>query len=261
MTRSLHLVQAGIDNGDKKWIEEAAKRGLRSAPVWVVPKSANVGDDVVIYIGGLGFFATGRVGSTPKLRRNWANRYGAALESLRLITPPISLATIRRHIPDLTWAIYPRSITTPSPRIATQVHSLVSQRRRTGLPDLTVEALEEANIEELRQVALLRSTRSVSARATVRLNRVRSHAIRLYVLRRAAGSCEWCEVDAPFVTSDGSAYLEPHHVTRLADGGPDHPAKVIGLCPNCHRRAHYAADAKKFNEGLIKKLRSIETTG
>jgi len=26
---------------------------------------------------------------------------------------------------------------------------------------------------------------------------------------------------------------------------------VIALCPNCHRRAHYAVDAESFNEGLI----------
>ncbi len=26
----------------------------------------------------------------------------------------------------------------------------------------------------------------------------------------------------------------------LADGRPDHPASVISLCPNCHRRAHHS---------------------
>ncbi|WP_421188799.1 HNH endonuclease [Aeromonas enteropelogenes] len=30
---------------------------------------------------------------------------------------------------------------------------------------------------------------------------------------------------------------------RLSDGGPDHPANVIALCPNCHRRAHHALDS------------------
>jgi 5-methylcytosine-specific restriction protein A len=44
--------------------------------------------------------------------------------------------------------------------------------------------------------------------------------------------------------------LEPHHIRRVADGGPDHPEWVIGVCPNCHRRAHYAEDKVEFNETL-----------
>jgi 5-methylcytosine-specific restriction endonuclease McrA len=261
MPRTLHLIQAGVQNGDKDWLERAARRHLRSSPTWVVPRGAAVGDDVILYIGGYGFFATGRVGSLPRPRRNWPNRYGAVIESIRLIGPAISLATIQRRIPELTWAIYPRSITTPQPDVARRVRSLVADRRRTGMPDLSAEALEAANIDELRRVALLRSVRSVSARSSVHLYRARSQAIRLYVLRRANGTCESCLADAPFSRADGSPYLEPHHVTRLADDGPDHPAKVIGLCPTCHRRAHYAIDAKKFNVGLIRRLQRIETAG
>jgi predicted HNH restriction endonuclease len=33
---------------------------------------------------------------------------------------------------------------------------------------------------------------------------------------------------------------------------------VIALCPNCHRRAHFANDTKKFNQSLVRKLRRIE---
>jgi hypothetical protein len=57
MTR-IHIVQGGVDNGDKKWIEKAARRKLRS-PSWIAPKSVQIGDDVVVYIAGYGFFATG----------------------------------------------------------------------------------------------------------------------------------------------------------------------------------------------------------
>ena len=77
-----------------------------------------VGDDVVIYIGGFGFFATARINSEPEPRSDWKNRYGASLAHVKLINPPISLSAIRRNIPKLTWAIYPRSVTTPVPRIA-----------------------------------------------------------------------------------------------------------------------------------------------
>lgn len=256
--RSLHLVQGGTENGDKAWLEKAARQHLKSSPNWVVPKSAIVGDDVVIYIGGYGFFATARIGSPTRPRRDWPGRYGAALAEIRLIAPAISLCTIQRRIPALTWARYPRSITTPSSEVAGKIASLVQHRRQTRMPDLSAEALEGANIDELHRVALLKSAASAPVRTSVHLYRVRSQAIRLYVLRRANGTCESCRTEAPFVRADGSPYLEPHHVTRLADEGPDHPAKVIGLCPNCHRRAHHAVDSKAFNRSLITRLREIE---
>jgi hypothetical protein len=256
--RTLHLTHGGIENGDKDWLEKAARRHLKSSPRWTVPKSAAVGDNVVIYIGGYGFFATARIGSAPRPRPDRPNRYGAVLAEIRLIAPAISLATIKRRIPELTWARFPRSITTPAEEVADRIALLVQQRRRTRMPDLSPKALEAANIDELRTVALLKSNASASARTSVRLYRARSQAIRLYVLRRANGACESCRAKAPFSRVDGSPYLEPHHITRLADDGPDHPAKVIGLCPNCHRRAHYSVDSKAFNRSLIGRLRKIE---
>ena len=61
------------------------------------------------------------------------------------------------------------------------------------------------------------------------------------VLERAKGVCEGCIGDAPFLrASDQSPYLEVHHKTRLADGGFDTVENAIALCPNCHRKLHYA---------------------
>jgi 5-methylcytosine-specific restriction endonuclease McrA len=254
---SLHIVQGGVENGDKVWLERAAKRRLRSAPTWVVPRDARIGDDVVVYIAEHGFFATAKIDSPPQPRRGWRNRYGATLSGIQLVLPAISLGTIQRRIPDLKWANYPRSITTPSPLLARRIFEVLRQRR-TRVPDHSKEALAVASLDELRQVALLRASPNVPPRIVQRLYRARSNAIRAYVLKRAEGTCEACGAGAPFRNVDGSFYLEPHHVTRLADDGPDHPAKVIGLCPNCHRRAHLAEDAKAFNRGLIKKLRRIE---
>jgi len=88
--------------------------------------------------------------------------------------------------------------------------------------------------------------------------RVRSEAVRAYVLKRAAGRCEGCGQPAPFNNKRGNPYLEPHHTTRIADGGPDHPAHVIGLCPTCHRRTHHAADGDEYNEELKQWLATRE---
>jgi len=86
----------------------------------------------------------------------------------------------------------------------------------------------------------------------------RSRDVRVYVLARANGKCEGCEAPAPFVRADGTPYLEPHHLRRLSDGGPDHPAHVIALCPNCHRRVHAGADGSAYNTILSERMVKIE---
>src|SRR5688500_15559237 len=129
----LHIVQGGVDNGDKDWLERASRRRLRHSS-WVAPKRVAVGDEVVIYVAGHGLFATARIDSEATPRSDWVNRYGAALTDVRLITPPISINTILRRVPSLTWARYPRSITTPSPVVSRGIKKLIEHRRRTGLP-------------------------------------------------------------------------------------------------------------------------------
>ena len=88
--------------------------------------------------------------------------------------------------------------------------------------------------------------------------RQRSTAVKIYVLRRAEGVCEGCNQPAPFKRPDGRAYLEPHHIRRLADSGPDHPRWVAALCPNCHRRVHHGADGAIFNQVLASKIAALE---
>ena len=68
--RNLHIVQGGIANGDKKWLEKAAKQHL-NARKWIVPKRVAIGDEVVICIAGYGFFATARISSLAKPREDW----------------------------------------------------------------------------------------------------------------------------------------------------------------------------------------------
>ena len=258
--RALHIVQGGIENGDKAWLEKAAIRKWR-AEFWTIPKNAKVGDEVVVFISGIGFFATAKVTSIPKpCGKDYPNRYCAGLDTVRLIKPAISFSAIEHELPRLTWTAYPRSYTTPPVPVAKQIRNLIANRRKTKLPNLDDTSLEEANLDELRAVAQLSARSKVAGKKAKAVYRARSTAIRLYVLSRANGCCEGCHAPAPFHKQDGIPYLEPHHTTRLSDGGPDHPARVIGLCPNCHRRAHYAEDAKKFNDSLKRKLARIEST-
>lgn len=112
-------------------------------------------------------------------------------------------------------------------------------------------------LAELRKTALQTPQETQSKEARVRVW-LRSRALRVYVMQRARGKCEACELPAPFTTSAGHPYLEGHHTRRLSDGGPDDPRWVIALCPNCHRRAHYGEDAETFNQALQDKLAVFE---
>jgi 5-methylcytosine-specific restriction protein A len=114
------------------------------------------------------------------------------------------------------------------------------------------------SLDELRAAASVTPARDAATRDVRRTLYHRSEAVRVYVLRRADKSCEGCGSPAPFKTKSGRPYLEPHHTRRLSDGGPDDPGSVIGLCPTCHRRAHYGEDATTFNERLIALAREIE---
>lgn len=110
--------------------------------------------------------------------------------------------------------------------------------------------LEGLSLPELRRRALDAPPGPRPPRESKHQAHSRSMAVRAYALSRAAGVCEACGNAAPFQTASGRPYLEPHHIRRVSDGGPDHPAWVSGVCPNCHRRAHYSADKAQFNDHL-----------
>jgi 5-methylcytosine-specific restriction protein A len=129
-----------------------------------------------------------------------------------------------------------------------------------------VEKMEESTIaeplrpiEELRLLAKAATIVSEATRSTgIRNVYQRSQDVRNYVLARARGRCEGCKASAPFIRKNGTPYLEPHHIRRLSDGGPDDPCFVIALCPNCHRRVHAGIDGDSYNSTLLFEMEIIE---
>lgn len=113
------------------------------------------------------------------------------------------------------------------------------------------------SLATLRRLALQAASENASKEQIVQNTAVRSEAIRLYALKRSQGTCEGCSVAAPFQGKEGP-FLEVHHLHRLSDGGPDHPANVIALCPNCHRRVHFGKDGSAYNEKLIEVVNDLE---
>jgi 5-methylcytosine-specific restriction protein A len=103
------------------------------------------------------------------------------------------------------------------------------------------------------------STPAQAGRATAkRTVYERSQNIRVYVLARADGQCEACSRPAPFVAVSGDPYLEPHHIRRLGDGGPDDPRFMAAVCPNCHREIHHGKHGRNINERLQSAVSSKE---
>ncbi|MDS1138963.1 HNH endonuclease [Pusillimonas sp. SM2304] len=94
---------------------------------------------------------------------------------------------------------------------------------------------------------------------SMREYRRRSAEVHQYARSRANGMCEACAQQAPFTALDHKAFLEVHHLTRLADDGPDTPSNVAALCPNCHRRAHYSLDREQFASILRGRILAIES--
>jgi 5-methylcytosine-specific restriction protein A len=111
---------------------------------------------------------------------------------------------------------------------------------------------------ELRDRAARTVGKQPKAREGKRTAWERSLDLKIYVRRRAAGTCEGCGKPAPFVARDGEAYLEPHHIRRLTDGGPDDYHHVIALCPTCHKRVHHAVDGTQYNRELTDRMAVIE---
>lgn len=142
--------------------------------------------------------------------------------------------------------------------------SIRSETAGSELPSVNISRPRErttlwnCSMSNLRELAITDSLPDGSQKERKAFVRQRSEAVRVYVLRRANGVCEGCSSPAPFMTSDNRPYLEPHHIRRLADGGPDHPRWVVALCPNCHARVHYGADGNKFNAELIDRLSVLE---
>jgi 5-methylcytosine-specific restriction protein A len=123
-----------------------------------------------------------------------------------------------------------------------------------------VQALSQRPLKQLRELALAASgTSSGTPKVSQRKHYERSAAVKAYVLSRANGVCEACEQPAPFKRVDGTPYLEPHHIRRVSDGGPDDIRFVAGICPSCHRRVHHGEDGASWNQMLSEKIIELES--
>lgn len=132
--------------------------------------------------------------------------------------------------------------------------SVQQKRKKTRLSDFWMgqtNELQEDRFQDLVNFALRehqdsRQKRLASAQKipqkikTISMVFQRNPDVVAEVLFRANGYCENCRNPAPFTRrTDGSPYLEVHHIKSLAEGGEDTIKNATALCPNCHRKTHY----------------------
>ena len=108
---------------------------------------------------------------------------------------------------------------------------------QTGSP---VEAALSARAAEYRRlcdrVDVFWTGRDSTRADRMSADSIRSAAARQAVLLRSEGRCEnpSCTGDINDLTDSGAPILEIDHIHDLALGGPDDPAQMVALCPNCH---------------------------
>ena len=136
---------------------------------------------------------------------------------------------------------------------------------RTGSP---AEAAFSARAAEYRRlcdrVDVFWAERDTTRASRMSADPVRSAEARQAVLLRSEGRCEnpGCTGDIHDLTDGGDPILEIDHIHDLALGGPDDPAQMIALCPNCHAiktrgrtreqlRALLLATARQQHETLV----------
>ena len=85
----------------------------------------------------------------------------------------------------------------------------------------------------------------------------RNSQVRAAVMRRAAGKCEYCG-ESGFERSNGTPYLECHHILALADQGEDRMGNVIAICANDHREAHFGKQRTEIESKMIAIVEAAE---
>ena len=127
-----------------------------------------------------------------------------------------------------------------------------------AVEEVAAEARDALGYVASRSAALRASRDAAEKVKTAQEWRLRSRAVSKYVQERALGYCEICGRGAPFETAFDRPYLESHHMTRLADDGPDPPKDVVAACPTCHRRIHHGADGAEIDKSAHERIQRVE---
>lgn len=245
--RKLGIITAGFSG-------EAGDRGD------VILHQMNEGDWVIAYSNGHGFVGAGRVGpgdtyqlmSENELPPDWetTHRHRRQVDwvyAVDTLTQAIPANDVDRQAPRQTKELLPE-------HVGLQLLQLLRMRSQTAISTETISTFTRAftnQVEESlrlgsegRRERLRLAPKKPERVQVIAYEFLRNPDVVAEVLCRAKGICESCSKPAPFNRRrDGSPYLEVHHKIQLSFGGEDSVENAIALCPNCHRKSHYGAEA------------------
>lgn len=104
-----------------------------------------------------------------------------------------------------------------------------------------LEKTKKANrysTDKIKELAEETGKTNVPHRSSTVKSFIRNPYVGEYARRRANGTCELCDLPAPFQNKEKKPYLEVHHIEWLSKGGEDTIENTVALCPNCHRKMH-----------------------
>jgi 5-methylcytosine-specific restriction protein A len=143
--------------------------------------------------------------------------------------------------------------------VAGKIEQILAELEGRSYVPVVVAAIEQKEIAK-RQSGEPSGSKKPTAKVVAVTQYDRDLAVRAWVLQQAKGTCECCSMPAPFDGANGP-FLEVHHVRQLAEGGSDTPANAIAVCPNCHRRLHFALNVAEIVDSIYARIPRLVREG
>lgn len=178
--------------------------------------------------------------------------YEFRMQNISALLDELGMPFVRGYLPR-------KNVGNLKPRLISIINDVWNRGTVAEAPTADPEALETrvvASLEKLKSAKRVPppGTTRVKRLATTQIRFVRDPEVIAWVLLRADGRCEACGEPAPFSRSDGTPFLEVHHLRPLAEGGPDTVSNALAACPNCHRRLHHAQDRVAYRRATLKRI-------
>lgn len=186
------------------------------------------------------------------LRARGESAYEFRMQNISAVIDELGLGFVEGYVPL-------RNFGSVKDRIIELINEHWDRAAKLEVPTSDPEKLAtrvESAIQKIRKGKLSPPSGSKTPSRTVSTSNqfARDPNIIAWVCEEADGHCEACNEAAPFNRTDGSPYLEVHHVRPLSEGGPDTTDNAIAGCPNCHRRLHYAENRNSFRKTILAKV-------
>jgi hypothetical protein len=159
----LHVLVGSNEDDYDAVVDAARKRGAVLG--WVVPKTAAVGDRVLLFTRSRGFVAHASIateGTPGEFGRKQVRR--ADVGPVVLFPNPVPLAYVTQVLSEWGWATYPRSYTTPPPSVADALVAALDHFQRDLGPS-EIDQTDSFTEGRMRRELVVRYERDPMARA------------------------------------------------------------------------------------------------